>query len=214
MTVTATPTCEFDPATHTYHINGRRVPSVTQVLSAAGMTNGAYWTPEARDRGTYVARATEILDRDPDDFDWDAVDEDKVGYVRAWERFKYESGCEIVASEQQVYSEAWQFAGTLDRIARLISMYEPSKLRVLIDIKTGSGAEWHRFQTAGYRLGRDERPLGRAAVYLSPNGSYRYVEHRERRDEDVFKAALTVAKWRVEHIPGVTFDGNDDDNGT
>jgi hypothetical protein len=170
------------------------------------MTNGAYWTPEARDRGTYVARATEILDRDPDDFDWDAVDEDKVGYVRAWEKFKVESGCEIVASEQQVYSEAWQFAGTFDRIV----LHGSS---VLIDIKAGAFAEWHQFQTAGYRLCRDERPLGRAAVYLNSNGLYRYVEHPDRRDEDVFKAALTTAKWRVQHIPGVTFDGNDDDNG-
>jgi hypothetical protein len=203
MTVTATPQCEFDPAAHVYTINGRRVPSVTQVLGAAGMTNGAYWTPESRDRGTYVARATEILDRDPDDFDWDAVDDDKVGYVCAWEKFKCESGCEIVASEAQVYSEAYQFAGTLDRIIKDCGP-------VLIDIKTGTFAEWHRLQTAGYRLCRDERPLGRAAVYLNSDGSYRCVEHLDRRDEDVFKAALAVANWRAQHIPGVSFDGNDD----
>lgn len=205
MTVTAqTPVLEFEPATHTYRINGRQVPSVTQILQAAGMTNGAYWTPEARDRGAYVARATEILDRDPDDFDWDAVDKEKVGYVRAWEKFKHVSGCEIIASEERVCSEAYRFAGTLDRVIL-------HGCNMLVDIKTGSSAEWHRLQTAGYRLCRDERPLARAAVYLNPNGSYRYVPHPDRRDEDVFKAALTVAKWRVEHIPGVSFDGNDDD---
>lgn len=209
MTVTAqTPVLEFEPATHVYRINGRQVPSVTQILQAAGMTNGAYWTPEARDRGTYVARATEILDRDPDDFDWDAVDEDKVGYVRAWEKFKCDSGCEIIESEEWVCSEAYQFAGTLDRVVLW------NGHAVLIDIKTGSGAEWHSLQTAGYRLCRDERPLDRAAVYLTATGRCVPTPHVDRRDEDVFKAALTVAKWRVEHIPGVSFDGNDDDRST
>ena len=200
--------CDFDPATHTYRIGNIRVPSVTQVLSAAGMTNGAYWTTEARDRGTYVARATEIYDRDPDDFDWDGVDEDKVGYVRAWEKFKRESGCEIVACEAQVYSEAYQFAGTLDRIIRWHGSL------TLIDIKTGSPADWHPLQTAAYRMCVDDRPLDRAAIYLAANSTYRLIEHASRRNEDVFRAALTAAKWRVQHIPGVSFNGNDDDNGT
>jgi hypothetical protein len=194
----------FEPETHTYHLGSRRLPSVSQVLKAAGVNDGEWYTPEAAQRGTNIHTLCDSFDRifddDPTDFDWDAVPEEYREYLGGWAKFRLDTHCRIVASEVPVFNEAYGYAGRLDKIVKYITGLVGVEL---IDIKTGTPQEWHRLQTAAYRMAVPDRPLRRACVYLTPAGTYKWIEHKNRDDEAIWKAALVIARWRMDYIPGV-----------
>jgi RecB family exonuclease len=94
--------------------------------------------------------------------------------------------------EYKLENEALGLRGTADRV-----MEAGNHWRYIIDIKTGSPAPWHRWQIALYRLlyslqHKYGTPLG-AALYLSSDGTYRYVEHKDRKDPDRARALVTAA---------------------
>ncbi len=98
----------FDAATHSYTIDGRKVPSVTQVLNdlIPGFKAGEWYL----NRGQAVHACAALIaqgvafDHDP------AID----GQVRAVRRFFAEVKPTVIAVEKQVYSARYQYAGTLD----------------------------------------------------------------------------------------------------
>jgi hypothetical protein len=103
---------EFDEATHTYRLDGRVIPSVTQILSDMGeISEFSKQSPRARDLGLAVHAGCALL---PDRLDWSTVQAEIMGDILScmtWlERMKFE----IEAQEQRgVNRELW-YAGTLD----------------------------------------------------------------------------------------------------
>jgi hypothetical protein len=152
-------TLTFDEASHAYLADGQPVPSVTQILKAAGFM-GNYRGTKARDRGTLIHKATEA---------YDALGIVPGGelepYVKAWAAFLAESKGEVLASEQRLFNERHWYAGTLDRILLINGQ------RVLVDIKSGSPADWHRLQLGAYDLAAEGIESG-LAVYVRGNGRY------------------------------------------
>lgn len=188
------PDIEFDEASHTYSVDGRKLISVTQALEGAGLIDGSWFTPLTTARGEYVHKATELYDQDR--LNEDAVDDDMRGYVEAWKRFRAESECEILAIEERVWNRTWGYAGTLDRVIRL------QGVTTIGDIKTGSPAPWHALQTAGYaRCKPDDAVVryGRATIHLSADGKFKLKTHSDPSDMDAFLAALCVAQWKTKH---------------
>lgn len=192
----------FDPGPHVYRYNGLVVPSVTQVLEAAGCYDFGGARPEdlrrGRERGTAVHLLAELHDKD--DLDIDSIDEELTGYLAAWVRFRAERQVVIEAVEQRVYNKTYRYAGTLDR---LLSMMFFGK--VLLDIKTGIPQRATGPQTAGYQacLAKADQKRKRIAVYLQADGKYTVVPHDDKSDFDVFIAALThtrsattIANWK------------------
>jgi hypothetical protein len=85
----------FDGARHLYLVQGRPVPSVTQVLHAAGL--GADYSmvpPQVLERkrtiGHFVHKATQYLD--DGSLDLASVDPELEPYLAAYQRFLGESG--------------------------------------------------------------------------------------------------------------------------
>lgn len=182
-----TDTLQYDDREHTYTIGGRRLLSVTEVLKLAGLIDTTWYTEEARDRGSYVAVATALDDRG--ELDESKVPPEIMGYVTAWRRFRLGTEGALVCVEAIVCNETLRLAGTIDRV------FKPS---VIMDIKTGASAPWHRLQLAGYR--ECYGGVGEAwDVYLRPNGQYRVdvrsVSHCIE-DRQVFLAALALAHWK------------------
>ena len=182
----------FDEATHEYRVEGRKLPSVTGILKEAGLIDDTFMDPSALQRGTFVHQACEY--DDVGDLDESTVDAAILPYVQAWRRCKSEMGFKVLEIEKRVYHQPLDYCGTLDRIVELRGR------RILIDIKTGSGAAWHQVQTSAYALAMKwEDPLtvlDRAAVYLTAEGGYKFCEHKQRLDFDVWKAAVTLAAWK------------------
>jgi hypothetical protein len=183
-------TIDFDEAVHSYRLNGRVVPSVTQVLKLAGVVDDEWYDDASCLRGTYVHEATEMFDKG--ELDEETLDPVIVPYLGAWKAFLRESKAEIIDIEKRVVNEVYRYAGTLDRIAIV------AKRLTVIDIKTGSPEPSHQLQTAGYARCLPES-VQRLAVYLRDDGTYKSVEHADFGDAHVFLAAVAVANWKLGH---------------
>jgi hypothetical protein len=186
-----TPESTFDPATHTYRAGGRIVPSVTQVLDAAGLIDKSWYTSDAAQRGEYVAEATALFDHCR--LDESSVDAAIAGYVEAWKRLRRELGSRVNIRhrERPITNARFGFGGKPD------IEWVLDELAGVADIKTGGEEAWHGVQLAGYaRLCGVRR---RHNIYLRADGTYRIVARRDLDDLAVWDAALTLVNWRAKH---------------
>jgi hypothetical protein len=178
---------QFNADRHEYSVNGVVYPSVTQVLKIAGLIDTTWFTDEARERGSYVAQATHMLDEGT--LDESSLDPALVPYVEAWKKFLADSKAEVIASEYAVVNTTYGYAGTLDRWLIL------NRHDTIIDIKGGQPLPWHPIQTAAY-AGCLKTHFQRGSVYLRDNGTYRLKMHNDENDRAVWMAALVIAKWK------------------
>lgn len=141
------------------------------------------------ERGKAVHLACHYLDTVG--LDWSRLDERIVGYVRAWERCKAETGLAVDRSEVQVGGHGYGYIGTLDKVM-------VGRSWELWDIKCGQPEPWHCLQLAAYLHAYPTRiKMRRRTVHLSGDGTYRLVEHTGKDDLKAFMAMLAVAYWEI-----------------
>ena len=195
----------FDPVKHRYTKGGLVIPSVTQVIDPlVSFYAPAEVLEAARVRGTLVHSLTAGIDMDLmslEDALEDAEKCDLVGYIKAWEAFKRDVGDSFWEVETKVYSERYNYAGTLDRV-----MYLRGIGSTVVDIKTGGLMPEYALQTAAYAQAysehADERALPikrRMVVQLRSDGSYNTCTHANKLDLPAFIAALTLKQWREQN---------------
>ena len=180
----------FDAAAHEYRSGGRRVTSVTQAISGAGLVDSRWFDDYSRDRGTAVHRATELFDLEV--LDEESLDPILLPYLDGYKMFILETGAAWDAIERRVYSSTHHYAGTLDRLGFV------NGRRTLVDLKTGGIYPTTALQLAAYCHAADE-VCDRMAVQLNGDGKYSihlYKIEDLTRDFGVFAAALTVANWK------------------
>lgn len=168
----------FDPDKHIYRWadTGEEIPSVTQVIKRAGLSNMDGIPAEvlriAGERGTNVHLATALHDYGT----LDTIDPAHVPYLDAWKMWLevFKVSFEPNEIELQLVSEKYNFAGGLDRFK-----VRDNKLLVP-DIKSGSKV----YKTTGIQLGGyeillkenfpelEKYPCERVAVQLKKNGKF------------------------------------------
>lgn len=141
--------------------------------------------------------------------DWDSVDSRIVGYCRAWERCKAETGMVVSASEVGIGGERAGYVGTLDKIvilpdgnAKMGWPVKAGRSLEIWDLKCGGPEPWHGLQLAAYEIEvRKARkrtvPMARRTCHLSEDGTYRLIEHTGKDDFKTFLGYLTVAYWEI-----------------
>jgi hypothetical protein len=179
----------FDVDKHEYRLDGRVLPSVTQIVKSAGLIDTRWYTEEGANRGQNVALITELDDRGV--LDESKMPEGYCGYLDAWRQFKADSGCRIVEIEAARHNGV--YAGTPDRVIDWLSF------STVIDIKTGAPVPAYGVQLAGYaelcRLPTEGcRP--RYTVLLKNDGRYKVHPCDDPVDHDVFRAALALYQWK------------------
>lgn len=197
----------FDPETHAYTLDGRRVPSVTEIcvfVTAAkyGAANSALVAQAAR-RGSLVHEYCQAIDYGVPLSELE-LDPALAGYVRAYLSFLETYRPDWSMIEQPVYTA--QYAGTLDRFGSL--MGRPC----LVDIKTTAVMDRLSqialaLQLQGYQ-GAESPPLPavhparRLGVQLRRDGSFRVLsqsqivqKHFQGADPaDIFSKLLKIAQ--------------------
>ncbi len=197
----------FDQPSHTYTLDGARLPSVTQVLDQLGSYAGIPEDVLARkaEIGDAVHLCTELYDRD--ELDTDSVPPEIAGYFAGWLRFREETGFTPILIEERVYSKTFRYAGTLDRTGTFSKMkgIKPDA-QVMVDLKcTYKLMATVGPQTAAYvaALNEQNRSLvqikRRFAVRLVNDGTYQLEELRDPTDLSVFLAATTLYHWKQRH---------------
>ena len=167
----------FDPDTHTYTLDGKPCPSVTEITRFLHY-KAEYADRESRDRaarkGTAIHELTALIDYGENV----EIPPELFGYVLAWENFKRDYRVEVLAIEQMLGGYVfgvYALCGTLDRRVRI------EKQRGLIDIKTG----WQiqklplQAQLNGYDTIDDEHNDFLMGVYLRPDATYTLYEAPE-----------------------------------
>lgn len=189
----------FDPETHTYTIDDRLVPSVTQIVGQ--IRDFSRVNPErlamAADLGTAVHEACALFAQD--DLDEDDLDPALVPFLAGWKSLLAALTPEILAVEKRLFHDRRLFAGTMDYLIRI------NGKEAIWDIKTGSqvGPDVG-VQLAGYvALEQHERGktsrLDRAAVHLRPDGTYKLISFTDPADSAEFDALLAHWNWRTRH---------------
>ena len=199
---------EFDPAAHRYTLDGRVVPSVTQLLEAAGLVDLDGIDPgvlrRKRELGTWVHAAIALmLD---DDLDVETVWPPAAPYLAAFDRFRVESRFVFVRElcEQPLVDPVLGFAGTPDLVGR----FPEGGATAVLDVKcTYTLAPTCGLQTAAYqhllRVGANCPVTKRLALWLRPDGTYSAKDYssdaRHRDDWPAFRAVLALWHWRRNH---------------
>jgi len=199
----------FDPASHSYRVDGALVPSVTQLLDDAGLTPDYSVVPpsvlqHARERGIHIDACCDLLDAD--DLDWRSVHPEALPYVEAWLRFRDYEGFTPVASQVPLYHPTYGYAGTTDVVGVL-----PGARPTIVERKaTAKMASTYALQTAGYALDGLwyapagggvlepvpwERPV-RLGVQLRRDGTYLLVPYDDPEDLSAFLGVVALGRWR------------------
>lgn len=168
------------------------LPRVTEILRVAGLVDVTWFTEEGRDRGSALHEATHFLD--DGDLDWPSVDSLIAPRLHQYQQFLDEVKPEILAAEEHVTNNALRYHGHIDRIVRI------NGDDGIIDIKSPFRAPWQAIQLALY-AGCFPMPMKRWTLHLHDE-RYQLIEHTNRRDWQVAKAAIVIAAWRTEHGEG------------
>ena len=193
----------FDPTAHTYHADGERLDSNTDLLEALGFCDYSM-VPEphrsiALEVGTDVHDATKLMDlRKP----WRKQYSHVEGYVEAWMNAKRELGFRPEIIETPMCDPVLKIATTPDRWGRSKHYGD-----ITVQIKTGAIDAWVGLQLAWEEhcvsLYRGEGPRQesglRFAVQLNADGSYiprRFEDPAEIRQ---YRALITTYRLLQKH---------------
>ena len=176
----------FDADKHEYTVNGRKLPSVTEICGM--LFNYGEFNPtllkQASRRGTIVHDYCATIDYVNDGIEPEGieVEPELSGYVLAYMHFLRDYKPEWEMIEQKVYSEELGVAGTLDRLGTIDG--KP----YLVDIKTTSSPTREKrvawaCQLAGYALILDLPDIKRINVVLKKDGKYQVINAEETEEK-------------------------------
>jgi hypothetical protein len=193
----------FDGDHHLYLVQGRPVPSVTQVLHSTGLgADYSMVSPEVLERkrliGQFVHEATQYLDEGS--LDLASVDPELQPYLCAYQRFLRESGFQPQLIEHRIVGSIGGMlcGGTVDRVGMMNGQLWIIDLKCVERLYPGFA-----IQTAGYELLLPKPVVPpfkyiRAVLQLRPDGSYKMSPpYEDPSDLDVFRAALITTIWKM-----------------
>lgn len=190
---------DFDAPTHTYAIDGVRVPSVTQVLEPQNDWSmvEAWQLEAARALGGDVHDAVNLLAREV--LDWHSLDVALAPYVRGARMFLEEFGGVVMASEQVVGSKLLGVAGTLDVLIAKKSWLYFVDWKVSAAVPSTVGAQLAAYMALyadTFRGGNSVVRAHRLCVRLRPNGYTCDRMDAFNGDWTLFKSCLNTFKHR------------------
>jgi len=174
-------TIQFNKDTHTYLLNGIKVPSVTEIIKFSGLYDSGN-CPEkllnfGKERGTAIHLACEYLDKGI----LNICPEMIKPYLNAWVSFKELYKPEILCIEKIVYSEKLGYAGTLDRLVKINDRIS------ILDIKS-SFHKSNKYQLSAYLEAYNENNLIKAdrrmVVELSKTGKFKVYDDMQLDDNN------------------------------
>lgn len=190
-------TLVFDEAKHEYRLDGRRLPSVTQLLSP--LVDCSMVPQETLKRaqalGTAVHRMTELHDND--DLDEDSLSDELRPYLTAWMRFRTECQFEPVTIEQRMFHPIYRYAGTSDRTGVIKGRLAVIDLKKMMVLGPHIGPQLAAYEKLHQAEGL--KVLDRFALGLRFDGTYRLQPFTDPLDWQCFLAHLTIYNWKTKH---------------
>lgn len=190
------PRLDYDHDRHVYRLDGVVVPGTTQILRAAGLIDDkVLQIPQRyRDRGTAVHEWIDAIEKG--EVPAEKAPPVVAGEVRAYLRFKRETGIKILGSEVLVPDRLGRFATRIDTWGQMHGA------EWIINRKGPGRFPFYPIQSAlealCFRVG-----CRRAALHLIKDGSYKFEEWTDPRDFRVAEQAIRTyyAQQEKLHAP-------------
>jgi hypothetical protein len=188
----------FDKDTHTYTLDGRRLPSVTQVLSPL---EDYSMVPRdvleaAREFGQHVHEACHLFDCG--ELDWLNLDPALTPYVEGWRNFILDSGAVVIASEFQVWHDQMGYAGSPDKLLAWGGRTVLPDIKATAVVPRTVGAQTAAYAKAYQRMHGGKEP-GRYCIHLTGDGKYKTHPRRDAADWSLFVSALNIHRFKEQH---------------
>ena len=194
----------YEDEAHVYRYDGNVVASVTQVLGETGMVDSTFYTPAAAQRGRFLHKMCNLYDTGR--LDWKTVDDRLMPFFLGYQKFLEDTKFDIALSETPLYHPLYSYAGTLDRLGRMVVRQKTAW--VLADLKTGGLHPATALQTAGYKelvlanaLDFDkETPILRLAVHLPGDGTWKPMWYDDYNDKSIFLGLVGAINWKRRYL--------------
>lgn len=186
---------EFIEDSHTYLLAGRRVPSVTEVLSLVeSYANVPQDVLEAAARfGRHVHQACDMYDRG--ELDMTMLDPALAPCVKAYADFLRSSGAVVIASEQPVVHEELGYAGTPDKVVVMNGRVSVPDIKCTAVVPYTVGAQTAAYAKAYKQMHGGAEP-SRFCLHLRHDGTWRLIQRKDMGDWSDFVSCLNVYKLR------------------
>lgn len=188
---------QFDEGLHEYRLDGRRLPSVTQLL--APLVDYSMVPKAALERaqqlGTAVHRMTELHDND--DLDEESLSDELRPYLEGWKKFRAECQFEPVTIEHRMSHPTLRFAGTSDRTGAVKGRLAVLDIKKMFVLGPHIGPQLSAYQKLHETEGL--KAEDRYALGLRPDGSYRLQPFTDPLDWQCFLSHLTIHNWKAKH---------------
>jgi len=189
----------FKEDTHQYFIGDRELVATSKVLEDVGITDYSMVPRQTLEwkayLGKYVHRATHLMDINT--LDESTIIPEAIPYLNAWNKFIAEHNPAWWEIEKSIYSKKYLFATTPDRIGFIDRENSDVEIKCTATIMRSVGP-----QTASHCIAynedkpKTEQIKKRYCVLLKPDGTYKFEELKDKRDERVFLNALYVYNWK------------------
>lgn len=189
---------EFDAASHAYRVNGRPVPSVTQIL---GPLEDFSRVPRdvleaACEFGKHVHEACDLFNRG--ELDWLNLDPSLVPYVEGWRQFMHETGAVVISSEFQVAHGVLGYAGSPDVLIQMRDAMWIPDIKSTAIVPSTVGAQTAAYAKAYSWMNKCPEPK-RCCVLLDGSGRYKLHTRKDSTDWNLFVSALTCFNHKARH---------------
>lgn len=174
----------FDRIAHEYIDvdTGVVLPHITGMLMRTGWVDDTWYTEESCERGRIVHRLCAEYDLGSIDDPVSVTEWRYGGYLAAHADAMQALQAEILKVEEPAVHPTYHYAGTLDRVVKVMG------IRGVLELKSGLSHKAHPLQTALQALldsvecGIPAEHLGRWSLYLRNNGRWHIEQHRNRND--------------------------------
>lgn len=201
---------------HQYFLDGKPIPSNTQLLKSEGLIDDTFYTIDGRERGSRVHVGCWYAD--DGSLDWDSVLEEEKPYIQAFLRFKRETEWTTDFNELPVWASPG-YGTRLDLLGTGVFQVngEFTRRRAVIDIKTGVAGKWVGWQTGGQMRAVKERiqaqdeewtkhleyfnghpyPELRFALELKKDGRYKLKPFTDPVEETEYTGLVHIYHWKA-----------------
>lgn len=184
---------EFDEASHTYKLNGVKIPCVSDIMEP--LKNAHYsgisevTLKKAAERGTILHNAIENWIK----FGIEDVPQEYEGYFKCFLDFMKEKNPKILGSEVRMYHKLLKYSGTADLIADIngeITLIDYKSTSVISDMNCSVQLEAYAQALASHGI----RIARKGILPLRKDGKSQMVEYpaKDARSWNVFAALKTV----------------------
>lgn len=183
-------TLVVDREKHEYHVDGRKVLSITDCLKSAGIIENVNGTDYDLWVGTATHRAIELHINGT--LNYATLDPALVPRVEAWDEFIKQTGFIPQETEKAIYNFNYRIAGMLD----VLGVF-PDGAEGIVEIKSGNVSKWAAIQTAAQDILLGGMHRRRFGIKIPKVGKPNVAPFVDPDDYPVARAAFVIANWKT-----------------